>query len=158
MKEWLRRRAENWRLTLIEIMGGYPDAESAIDAVDDLATRRKLLTLAVRRHFNTIGPDDILKVHEDKHTWLFQGKPLTEPEKNLLVAEARTFLVSKLWVILKNDIRHQANRKLFLLAKDEFDMIAGKMFIYALDCFETRLKSMEAGHGVFNSTPGKPKE
>lgn len=156
MREWLRRRGHNLRLTLIEILGGYPDAESAIDAVDDMAMRRRLLTLAVRRLFNTIGPDDILKVHDDKRTWLFKGKPLLEVEQNLLIAEAKTFLNSKLWQIFEADICWQANRKTFLLAKDDLDMIAGKSILYTLDIMKTRLKSMESGFPVFNST--KPKE
>lgn len=143
MKEWLR-------LWFIEKLGGYPDAESAIDAVDDNETRKKLLTLAVRRLFSTIGPEDILKIHDDKKTWMFQGKPIMESEKNLLIAEATQFKESKLWLILQADIRWQANRKSFLLAKDDLDMVAGKAMLYDLDCIATRLKHMSKGLPLFN--------
>lgn len=139
---------ENLRLWLIQKLGGYPDAESAIDAVEDRATRKKLLTLAVKRLFNTIGPEDILKVSGG--VWFFQGKALTDSERSQLIAEATQFRAGRLWQILQQDIKWQANRKQFLLAKDEFDQIAGKLWQYTLDCIATRLNSMNKGLGEFN--------
>ncbi len=144
MKEWLR-------LWIIERCGGYPDAESAIDAVEGIQERKRLLTLSVRRLFNTIGPEDILKIHADRKTWLFQGKPISEAEKLLLIAEAQGFLRSKLWQILRADVMWQSNRRTFLLAKDDLDMVAGKMMQYDLDCIDTRLKSMDKGLPLFNA-------
>lgn len=140
---------EKIRLWLIEKLGGYPDAESAIDMVDDLEERKELLTMAVRKLFNTIGPEDILKEQSDG-TWRFGRHSLTEPERNQLIAEAKQFSESKLWHVLTADIKWQANRKTFIGAKDELDFIAGKLWQYTFDCINTRLKSIAKKSGMFN--------
>lgn len=114
--------------------------------------RVKLLTYAVKRLFNTIGPDDILKENEYGQ-WLIAGKPINETEKNLLIAEAQQLLKSKLWGVLQADVKYQANKKMFLLAKNEEQLTAGKMFLYAFDCLNTRLKSLKNEKGNFNNGP-----
>lgn len=133
----------------IEMLGGFPDIESAIDSIKDAKDREYVLTRAVKKHFNTIGEDDILRIHESGH-WMFQGKPLIKGEKELLIAEAMSFMETRLWKVLQNDIKWQANRKMFLLAKDGFDLTAGKLWIYILDAMSTRLHSMSRGHAMLN--------
>ena len=137
LKEWIIRR-----------LGGYPDLESLFEPVD-LKTRYEILTRAVRRHFNTISSEDILRVHESG-AWLFQGKPLSEGEKSLLIAEAKQLLNTQLWQILCADVKWQANRKMFLLAQNKVQIAAGKLWLYILDCFATRLNSLSKGSALFN--------
>jgi len=119
----------------------------------DKMERAKLLTYAVKKMFNTIGTDDILKENEFGQ-WSIEGKPINDTMKNLLIAEAQQLLKSKLWEVLQNDIRFNANKKMFLLAQNEEQLTAGKMFLYALDCINTRLNSIKNEKGNFNN--GKP--
>lgn len=142
MKEWLRLRFIEW-------LGGYPNAEEAIEAVESLEEKHRLLTLAVKRHFNTIGPEEILRVHPDGH-WLFMGKSLSEAEKGILIAQATQLRESKLWAILRADVNWQANRKALLKAVTDLDIIAWKLWYHILYCVDTRLKSMEKGRGMVN--------
>src|SRR3990167_8263528 len=137
------------KVLIIRKLGGYPDIESLLEPLD-LKTRYEILTRAVRRHFNTISDEDILRVHESG-AWFFEDKPLAEAEKSLLIAEAKQFLSTKLWQVLCADVKWQANRKMYLLAQNEVQIAAGKLWVYTLDCFKTRLESVRKGTAIFNT-------
>ena len=109
----------------------------------------KVLTDTVKHLFNTIGPEDILR--EEEGAWFFQDKSLLEPEKQLLVTEAKLLMGMKLWKILQMDVQHQANKKMFTESIDLFDLTIGKGWLYVLDCFKTRLESMCKGKAIFNT-------
>jgi hypothetical protein len=119
------------------------------DLITDIDRKEKIkiLTYAVKRLFNTISSEDILKENEFGQ-WLYMGKPLTDSDKNLLMSEAVQLQHMKLWKILKDDIRYQANRKMFLLSKDEDSLTAGKLWAYTLDSIDTRLKNMTKSKGI----------
>lgn len=135
---------------VIRWLGGYATLEEAIDSVEG-KDRIIILTRAVKRLFNTIGADDILRIHESGH-WMFEGRPLSAGEKDMLIAEATQLLESKLWKVLEKDVTYQANRKMFLESKDELDLVAGKLWVYTFDVMRTRLNSMKSKRGTFNST------
>ena len=148
---------ERLRVQLIVKLGGfiekgYRDAEEAIEAAKSIEERRRLLTLAVKRCFNTIGPEDILQIRADGK-WILEGKPISDGEKDLLIVEAEQFRKSYLWKALKLDVKYQANKATFLMAKSEDDLTAGKLWQWTLDTFTTRLKSLSEGSGHFNKNP-----
>jgi len=143
MKEWLR-------IKLIEKLKGFPDVETALEAITDPKKKHDVLTAAVKKLYNTIGPEDILKENEYKE-WLFEGKLLPEGEKKLLIAEATQFMDMKFWKVLQADIKYQANRKMFILSKNDIDLIMGKSWLFVLDSFRTRLRSMRQGSPLLNN-------
>lgn len=145
----MKRRLRLW---IIEKLGGYPDIDSAIDAIRDkqAAEKYRILTLAVKKLFNTIDADDILRV-ADTGEWTYKGRVLSKGERDMLIAEATQFQSMKLWDVLQDDIRYQANRKMFILSRNEVDMIAGKLWYFTLDAIKTRLESMKKGSAIFNS-------
>lgn len=142
----------NWKAKIIEKLGGYPTIDSAIEAIQqkDVQERNTILTLAVRRLFNTIGPEDILR-QDTSGAWMFQGKEMSEASRKLVQAEAAVFEESTLWKVLQADIRYQANRRMYLLGKTEADMTAGKLWSYTLEAFRTRIVSMRQGSPLFNN-------
>ena len=147
------------RALLIEKLGGYTEkgyrnAEEAIAAVEDPKEKRRLLTLAVTKCFSTIGPEDILKGSATGE-WRLGEKTLSAQQRDRLIAEAAQFERSLLWRVLKTDIRHQANKATFLTARSEDELTAGKLWLWTLDAFKTRLKSMAKGSGMYNSEPHK---
>src|SRR3990167_6891150 len=111
-------------------------------------TKEEKLTKEVKHLFNTIGAEDILR--DENGIWYLEDKPLNEGQKKLLISEANVFTKTLLWKVLQDDVRWQANQAMFLKAKSIEDLVAGKLFLYVLDCFETRLKSMANGKGIFN--------
>lgn len=144
---------EKIRRQLIEKLGGYPDIDSAIESIKgkNFKDRYTILTLAVTKLFNTIGADDILRIDPETGQWVFKGKFMNEGDKTLLIAEATQLLHSKLWAVLKADIEYQANKKMFRESQTPEDLTAGKFWLFTLDAIKTRLKSMQAESGLFNS-------
>lgn len=136
---------------LIHILGGYSSIEDAIDAikVKDSKEKYEILTLAVKKLFNTIGSDDILKQNLYGQ-WMFQGKTMNKAQQDLIKAEAKIFVDSALWKILQADIQYQANKKMFTLATTEMQIAAGKLWTYTLDCIKTRLTSLNKDSALFN--------
>lgn len=133
---------------LIKKLGGFTDVDDALDSIEDSVARRHVLTRATKRLFNTIGAEDILRVHESGH-WMSEGKPISEAEKNHLISEATNLLNSRLWKILSLDIKFQANRKMFILGGDDLQISAGKLWLLTLDAIHQRLESMKSGSGSF---------
>lgn len=140
MREWIR-------LKLLEKLGGYPDVLAAIEAVSTDEERREVLNLAVRRLYNTIGAEDILRVNED-NDWVFMGKVLPSGVKDLLIAEAEQLQDMKLWEVLNADIKYQANKAMFLNSRTDLDITAGKLWIHTLKLINRRIKRIAAGSGI----------
>lgn len=120
---------------LIKLLGGY--------------TKDEVLTRAVKKLYNTIGSEDILR--EEMGQWTINGKPINDAIKKLLVSEAQIFLKSRLWQVLQTDIKYRANKVMFEKAQTEQDLIAGKLWLYTIDSIKTRLESLVKGSGRFNS-------
>lgn len=121
------------RNKLIKLLGGY--------------TKDDVLTEAVKDLYNTIGEDDILREgHRGK--WYYRNKELTQAQTQLLTAEASNFIKTQTWQILKTDIQDLSNEKMFRKSRNWEDMVAGKIWLFTLDSFETRLKRMSEGTGM----------
>ena len=123
------------RNRIIKWLGGIPKDE--------------VLAKVVKQLYNTIGPDDILR--EKDGDWLLKGKPITNETKKMIIAEAQIFSKSKLWKILQDDIRYKSNKLMFERSKTENDLIAGKLWLFTLDSFNTRLNSLGRASGRFSS-------
>lgn len=132
------------RLWLIKKLKGFSSVEEAIDSIEDAKMRNYILTRAVKRLFNTIDADDILKAGAGGQ-WLIEGNLMPQGKKDLLIAEAKNFLSSDLWKALRLDIKYQANRRMYMLSKTENDLIAGKLWLFTLDAIRNRLERMEKG-------------
>jgi len=136
---------KNW---IIRLLGGYPTIQDALNAVDSLQDKHLVLTKAVKKLFNTISANDILR--EKDGEWFFMDKALPDAEKKLLTAESTNFLKSKLWKVLSADVKYQANKRMYTVSTSEIDMIMGKSWTFVLDCITTRLNSLNSGVGKFN--------
>ena len=142
---------EYLRRLFIKKLGGYRNIDEALDAISDTKEKHKILTKAVKRFFNTISAEDILRVDETSGQWIFQGKPISENQKKVLISEAEEFLDTTLWEILQTDIKFQMNKRIYLESKTDMDLIAGKLGTLILDAMRTRLKSMKKGSPLFNN-------
>lgn len=144
------------RRWLIEKLGGYADLEVALRAVPKedvvayaiditrempLPGRQEWLTLAVRRLFNTIGPDDIFKIQKDG-TWTWKGKAMREDMVDKLKAEAGVWEQSFLWMVLQAELKYQANRRMFTTSVGDMDLTAGKLLVYYIDVVKTKVEEI----------------
>lgn len=137
------------RKWLISLLGGYPDARSALLSITDEGEKHEILSQAVSHLFNVITKDDILRVNEYGQ-WTYQGKILSAERSKLISAEADMFLRSELWKILNLDISYIANKKMFIDALRHHDVVWGKISVYNLDILRTRLEQLKAGKGSFS--------
>lgn len=137
---------------IIKALGGFYSLDDALNTIQEkeLEDRKKILTLAVRRLYNTIGPDDILK-EDSLGQWSLEGKVMSDGTKKLLIAEANQLETMTLWKVLQKDVQYQSNRRMFLIGKTETDIIVGKVWLYSFDAIKTRLRSIAKGKGSFNS-------
>lgn len=130
---------------LIRVLGGYASLDEAIEAMrqdKNAEHRRKVLTLAVRRLYNTIGPEDILKTDKASGQLTWQGRPVSKEEMQVLIEQAKNMLQSRLWKVLEADIKYTANRRMFVESVSVDDITAGKLVTYYADIIHTRLKNL----------------
>lgn len=100
--------------------------------------RAKLVNLLVRKLFNTITADDILKL-ENQNMFL-KGKRLTTEQITELKENAERFADSVVWKLLSDDIKYHANYLMYEKSKDYQDMMFGKAILYVVDIINKRLK------------------
>ncbi len=113
------------RAWIIKKLGGYTEEEVLTTAVSDL--------------YNTIGKDDILQIRGE---WSVGDKVISPSEQKLITSEARIFLKTKLWEVIQKDLLYKANKTMFESSKTEQDMVAGKLWLYTIDCIRTKLKEI----------------
>lgn len=142
---------QNLKIWFIEKLGGFPTIEDAIEEIreKDRDEKYEILTTAVKKLFNALGPEDILQQNE-RGQWLISGREMSKEEANILIAEAQKLLDSKLWKILQADVKYQINKKMYVESKTQGDMIAGKLGYYIFDVINTRLKNLKSGIGHYN--------
>lgn len=136
------------RKWLIKLLGGYNSFLEAIDGIEDKQEKHRILTRALRKTFNTISAEDILRENNGK--WFFRGKALSDAQRKLLVSEAQQLMNTKLWQVIKDDTEYQVYKKMYLLAENDLHVITAKFWKYAFDTIETRLRSIARDSGMFN--------
>lgn len=153
MREWLIRKLGGYATAeeAIAAKGGYLTIQDAIEAIKKLQTkdRNTILTLAVKKLFNTISADDILKPDESGQ-WIFGTKVLSEAQVNALVIEAAQLESTLLYKVLKADILYQINKKMYLLAENEMHVITSKFWLYTFDTIKTRITSLAARSALYS--------
>ena len=112
--------------------------------VKDKNRKHELLTEVVKHLYNTIGPDDILKINKD-HTWRVGNKVLTSSEIKQLKDEVVILRSLKLWKVLMLDVKYQINKKMFEEANDETGMVWGKLMTWYDDIIRTRCERIKKG-------------
>lgn len=130
MKKWV-----------IHKLGGFVSVDDFIGKVNKLSyqEKHKILTRAVKKSFNTVCSDDILKV-ADNGKWLYEGRELTEIEVQHLKETAENFKNSRLYKVLDKELKYQSNRRMFIDSQNVNDLVAGKLLLFLWDVVKTRLK------------------
>jgi len=133
------------RAWIIKRLGGYSSIDEALEAIrtnPDGKERRKVLTFAVKRLYNTISAEDILQHDKTSGQFMFMGKQMSKEEMGIISEQARTFFDSKLWSVLQADLKYQANKRMYTESIDTLGIEAGKLFTYCIDVINTRLKKL----------------
>ena len=126
---------------LIKKLGGFTDTDDFIRNIRTLKTEEKyrILTIAVKRLFNTVGSDDILS--NKNGDYRFEGRPITKGEIDNLRAQAESFVQSKLFVALDKEVKYHCNlqmRKATTLSQLE----GAKVIEFTWDILKTKLRNI----------------
>lgn len=150
--EVLATREPEERSKVISKLGGFPTIDDAIEEIrnKNLKERHVILTLAVKKLFNTVDADDILKPGPGGE-WMFEGKTLSKASIEILRAEAKQFETMLLWRVMKKDVLYQANRKMYLQAENVEHIVTAKFWLYTFDVVRTRLASIVKDSPLFNA-------
>lgn len=135
------------RRWLIEKLGGFVDTESAIQHIldtDDEEMRRQILTEAVKKLYNTISKDDVLR-RSREGLLMFKGKILTANQLEILKNEAQAFEDSFLYRVLDTECKYRANEKMFVKSSTLMHLESGKVMTYLWDVIKTRVKQLSVG-------------
>ena len=103
--------------------------------------QRNLINFILKDVFNTIDVEDVLRI-KGTNVWEHKGRNLTPDEVNLLREEARIFKNSKLWEILKNELKYHAQKSMFEKSQTPQDIVAAKLLIYLTDVIQGKLEKM----------------
>lgn len=114
------------RRKLIKILGGWTE--------DDI------LREAFKEVWLPLDPEQILQMKGDQ--WLFMGKPLRPEQVEQIKLEARAFTQSKLWGIIKLDVRYHLSRKMFEEVRVKEDLVWGQLATLLWDIVKTRINQL----------------
>ncbi len=104
--------------------------------------QKKLINILVRNLFNAITERDILLI-DGKGQWRYKNKKLTEDTIQRLKDDADTFANSTLWKILTDEVRYKANQRMFETSNNTYDLLAGKMLLYAIDIIKSKINNIK---------------
>ena len=131
MKDWF-----------IKKIGGFVTTDDFIEKVKELPMddKYKILNLAVKKLFNTVSSEDLLKQTESGE-WIVDGRPLVKGEYDNIIGQAKSFRESTLFKILDKEVKYHGNKKM-REATTLFQLESAKMLEYVWDILKTRLKKM----------------
>lgn len=106
--------------------------------------QRRLINLLVKHLFNAIDEKNIVEVRGRE---LFVGgKATTQDKAKRIKKDAETFEDSFIWQVLSNQVRHEANKKMFYKSGSVDDILHGKMALWVLEIIEKKLKELTSLH------------
>lgn len=102
--------------------------------------QKRFINWLIKDLYNTIDKDDILRV--EKGVVYYKGKALDKDGIQILRENAETFKNSKIWRLLRNQVKYEANKKMFNESRVPADILFGKATLYALAIIEDKIKEL----------------
>lgn len=78
-----------------------------------------------------------------KYSAILGGKKITRNQASQLVQEALTITQMGIWKVFTETLKHEANLRMFKLAKTERDLDWGKSILHATGVLETIVESLK---------------
>lgn len=103
--------------------------------------KRKLLNLSLKRLYNTVEADDILKLK--KGQFFLKGKLLPEQDVKNLIEEAKMLEEMFLWKILTDFIKGTANEAMYNKSACDDDIVFPKALLKAVEIQKDLVKTIK---------------
>lgn len=117
--------------------------------LEDMDERELIYTLLADK-VGAVDPKDVIfvqKINSGKHAGSYSlmvgGKKLNQNQASNLRAEAATFQSMELYNIIMQTLPHEAELRMFKLAKTERDMDWGKAILHATGVIETIVRAVQ---------------
>ena len=102
--------------------------------------QKKFINLLVKNLFNAIDEKNIVEVKG--RTMFVGGKETTDDKAQRIKKEAGAFEDSFIWQVVSNQVKYEANKKMFLKSVSTEDILHGKMALWVLEIIEKKLKEL----------------
>ena len=113
-----------------------------IQNFSDDKTKHRILTLCVKKHFNTVSADDILKANTDG-TIQFGVEKFDRTVLTELKNQAEFLEKMLLWKVIDKDVLYEVNKRMQELGAELQDMISAKVALWLFkEVIEKRLKRL----------------
>lgn len=103
--------------------------------------QKKLLNVIVSDLYNGITVDDVLQVKGPTHI-TYRDRQLDKEQILQLKDSAATYVDSPLWVLLKEDVKYVANRKMFEKSGSFEEMQFGKAALWVVAVIEEKINQL----------------
>lgn len=103
--------------------------------------QKRLINFLVKHLFNGITEEDILRLKRDGSV-LYKNQPLKKEVIMQIRDEAERFHNSLLWKVLSDDVKYQANQRMFFKGHSESDLYVGKAILHAIELLENKIEQI----------------
>ena len=94
----------------------------------------------VKNLFNMIDENDILQIRGN--AIMFKGRRL-EPERlQKIKDDAEQFAKSTIWQLLSNEVKFEANQRIYTKSQTVDDILAGKITLYILEIIQRKIETI----------------
>jgi len=100
--------------------------------------QKRFIKYLAHNLFNVIDEDDILNIKAPGVMYL-KGRKLDSERVERLKNDASLYKESTIWYVLRNELRYQANRRMYERSHNESDILAGKIMLYITDIIESKI-------------------
>lgn len=104
--------------------------------------KQRIINYLLRSCLNAVVTSDVITI--DKGVIKLEGKNITEDELRQLIAEVKALEHFRIWSIMTNSLKFQAQDKMFNKALDFDDTMAGKLILYAISLQENIMKVIKS--------------
>lgn len=108
--------------------------------IDQKSLQQIYINWLTKGLFNSITEEDIVQIKGDN--WFVRGKPLADDRIEKLRADAQVFHDSTIWHVLRNELRNEANKRMYLHSRTTEDILAGKMMLYVIHIVHKTLRKL----------------
>lgn len=103
--------------------------------------QKRLITWITHKLFNFVTQDDVLR-RDEFGAYYLKGRKLDDAELQTLQHDATSFKDSIIWKVLSDEVRYQANVRMYYKSTDANDLIAPKAMLETIRIIDAKLQEL----------------
>jgi len=102
--------------------------------------KKEHINLITKDLFNEVKEKDVLRT--EGRDVFHKNIKLTLEQRRAIISEAQQLKVFPLWIMLQEEIKHLANKKMYYDSKTEYDLLFGKAMLWTVDVLEEKIEHL----------------